>query len=61
MKDLIARREIRWSDEWGASLVEYTLLVTLIAIAALLAITFFGATLAGEYSDISSAVASATG
>jgi pilus assembly protein Flp/PilA len=41
-------------DEKGASLVEYSLLVLLIAIAALTAVAFFGDELSSTYSEISS-------
>ncbi|MGH8951708.1 MAG: Flp family type IVb pilin [Acidimicrobiia bacterium] len=40
--------------EKGASLVEYSLLVLLIAIAALTAVAYFGGELSSTYSDISS-------
>ncbi len=39
-------------DERGASLVEYALLVALIAIAAVVAVTTFGGALSSEYSGI---------
>jgi pilus assembly protein Flp/PilA len=42
------------SSEKGASLVEYSLLVVLIAIAALAAVAYFGDELSSTYSDISS-------
>ena len=48
--------EVTPPDEGGASLVEYALLVALIAIAALIAIVFFGNQLAGNYSMIGSKV-----
>jgi pilus assembly protein Flp/PilA len=41
-------------SERGASMVEYSLLVLLIAMAALLAVTFFGSSLSGTYSEINS-------
>jgi Flp pilus assembly pilin Flp len=41
-------------DERGASMVEYALLVLLIAIVALLAVTFAGTQLSETYSDINS-------
>ncbi len=47
-----ARRVAR--DARGASLVEYALLVTFIAIAAFAAIALFGSALGGEYSSIAS-------
>jgi pilus assembly protein Flp/PilA len=46
-------------EETGASLVEYALLVALIAVAALVAIAFFGESLGGSYSSIGSSVKSA--
>jgi Flp pilus assembly pilin Flp len=46
-------------DEGGASLVEYALLIALIAIAALVAITFFGSALGGSYSMVGSSVGAA--
>ena len=42
------------SNEKGASLVEYSLLVVLIAIAALAAVAYFGDELSSTYSGISS-------
>jgi pilus assembly protein Flp/PilA len=42
------------SNEKGASLVEYSLLVLLIAIAALTAVAYFGNELSSTYSDINS-------
>ena len=42
------------SNEKGASLVEYSLLVLLIAIAALAAVAYFGDELSSTYSDINS-------
>ena len=42
------------AGERGASMVEYSLLVLLIAIAALVAVAFFGDSLSGTYSEISS-------
>lgn len=41
------------SEERGASLVEYSLLIALIALAAFVAVAFFGSELSTEYSDIS--------
>ena len=45
--------------ETGASMVEYALLVVLIAIVALVAVTLAGSTLSSTYSDIASAVTEA--
>lgn len=41
------------SEERGASLIEYSLLIALIALAAFVAVAFFGSELSTEYSDIS--------
>jgi pilus assembly protein Flp/PilA len=43
-------------DEEGASLVEYALLVALIAIVCILAITFLGGKASGKFSNIGSAL-----
>lgn len=40
------------SDEDGASLVEYALLVALIALVAVVAVRFFGGQLSDSYDDI---------
>ena len=42
------------TNEKGASLVEYSLLVLLIAIVALAAVAYFGNELGSTYSDINS-------
>ena len=42
------------AGEKGASMVEYSLLVVLIALVALVAVTYFGSSLSGTYSEISS-------
>jgi len=44
-------------DESGASMVEYALLVILIAIVALVAVQLAGTEISGSYSEIASAVA----
>ena len=46
-------------DEKGASMVEYALLVVLIAIVALVAVTLAGTELSETYSEISSGLVSA--
>ncbi len=46
-------------DERGASMVEYALLLALIAMAAITAVSAFGGGLGGEFSDIGSSVDSA--
>lgn len=48
------------TTEKGASLVEYALLVLLIAIASLLAVTAFGSELGSTYSDIASELVQAS-
>lgn len=51
------RKFKQWlKSEKGASMVEYALLVILIAIVALLAVSFVGTETSTMYSDISSAV-----
>lgn len=44
-------------DESGASMVEYALLVILIAIVALVAVQLAGTEISGTYSEIASSVA----
>ena len=44
------------AGETGASLVEYSLLIALIAVVALVAIRFFGGELSTSYSDIAQSV-----
>ena len=44
-------------DERGSSIVEYCLLVALIAVVCLLAITYLGTATSGRFSDIASEVA----
>lgn len=46
-------------DEEGASMVEYALLVVLIALAAFLAVQYFGDSLSTTYSNISAEVSGA--
>lgn len=48
-------------DERGASMVEYALLLALIAVAAVTAITMFGNGVATKYSSISSEVSNTPG
>lgn len=43
----------------GASMVEYSLLVVLIAIAGLVAVNYFGDSVAGAYSEIADELATA--
>ena len=50
-------RVMRWMrNEKGASMVEYSLLVVLIAIVALVAVTLAGSEVSESYSEIASAV-----
>jgi pilus assembly protein Flp/PilA len=44
-------------DERGASLVEYALLVALIAVVCIIAITFLGRSASSKFSDVGSAIA----
>lgn len=44
------------AGEAGASLVEYSLLIALIAVVALVAMRFFGGELSTAYSDIAQSV-----
>lgn len=53
-EEMYARLMRFLSHEKGASLVEYSLLVLLIAIAALTAVAYFGNELSSTYSDINS-------
>ena len=48
-------------SERGASLVEYALLVGLIAIVCLAAVAFFGSSTSGRYSNVASQVGNAGG
>lgn len=41
-------------DQRGAGLVEYALLLALIVLVCIAAVTFFGASTSGQYSNISS-------
>lgn len=48
--------QARCKTDRGASLVEYALLVALIAVVALLAITFLGGTVRDNISEVGSAI-----
>ena len=54
---IIARFQTMTAGETGASLVEYSLLIALIAMVALVAMRFFGGELSTAYSDIAQSVA----
>lgn len=47
------------SSDRGASMVEYSLLVVLIAIAGLVAVSYFGDSVGGAYSEIADEMAAA--
>ena len=49
-----------FARERGASMVEYALLIALIAMVAIVAVTLFGSALSGEFSDIADSVQDAT-
>jgi pilus assembly protein Flp/PilA len=49
----------RFQDEKGASMVEYALLVVLIAIVAIVAITLAGQQVSGTFSEIADALTTA--
>lgn len=51
--------QARWSDDRGASMVEYALLVVLIAIVAIVAIRFAGREVSQTFSDIGSGLSNA--
>ena len=44
------------TDQRGASLVEYSLLVAMIAVVALVAVAAFGGSLSSEYSEIANSL-----
>ena len=50
--------KLRWAEE-GASMVEYALLVVLIALIALVAVQLAGSQLSQTYSEIASSVGNA--
>jgi Flp pilus assembly pilin Flp len=52
-------RAKRWMEDRGASMVEYALLVVLIAMAALIAVRVAGDELSTTYSEIASQVGEA--
>lgn len=57
MQKLWARITTYFDDEQGASLVEYALLISLIALVAFAAVALFGIALADEYSEIANTMA----
>jgi Flp pilus assembly pilin Flp len=55
----VATRSRRQAHDRGASLIEYTLLVALIALACIAAVTFLGDSNSGSIGDSASQVATA--
>ena len=53
------KKLIQVVDERGASMVEYALLIALIALVAVSAVTLFGESLSGEFNSIADSVATA--
>ena len=51
----------RWRDERGASLVEYALLLALIAVVLMGAVSFLGSTTGGSLSRSGSQISTAAG
>lgn len=47
---------LTWKDEHGASMVEYALLVVLIAIIAIVAVSLAGTQISETFSEIASAL-----
>jgi Flp pilus assembly pilin Flp len=54
---IVARCQTITAGEAGASLIEYSLLIALIAIVALVAIRFFGGELSASYSSFGQSLA----
>lgn len=57
VKSLVSRF---WKDEEGAALVEYGLLVALIAVACIVAITATGTSISGLFDGVSGEITGAT-
>lgn len=53
---LSAWLQARMDDERGASLVEYALLVALIAVVCIVAITFLGTSASSKFDSVGSAI-----
>ena len=57
---LVAWLKARYNDDRGASLVEYALLVALIAVVCIAAVTFLGETASTQLSNVGTAISSAS-
>ena len=55
---MIVSKHVRrfFSDESGAALAEYGILVAFIAVLAIVAVTFFGSSISAKFSDLASSV-----
>lgn len=60
MSDISRRIWIKLIDERGASMVEYALLIALIAIAALVGVALFGTSLRGSFAGSTQEIVDAT-
>lgn len=60
MNNTMRRIWIRLVDERGASMVEYSLLIALIAMVALVAVALFGTSLRGNFQDSTQQIIDAT-
>jgi Flp pilus assembly pilin Flp len=60
MSDISRRIWIKLIDERGASMVEYALLIALIAIAALVGVALFGTSLRGSFVGSTQEIVDAT-
>ncbi len=52
LRQMTTKMKAFWAGDTGASLVEYALLLALIALVAVVAVRFFGTELSTAYSDI---------
>lgn len=55
---LVGSGDVRW-DERGASLVEYALLVGLIALVCIVSMAFFGSSMSSRFNTVGSSVTAA--
>jgi len=56
---MLTRIRTAVSADKGASAVEYGLLVALIAVAIIVAVTFLGSSLSGQFSKVGSSISNA--